>query len=1510
MKQTRTTLRLPLSASIAALLVMKTLSANAGTVWDGGGSDNLWNTPANWNDNVAPVPGQTVDLTFGGTVRLTPNNNFAASEDFHSITFGANAGAFTLSGNAVDLFGKIENLSTAPQTIAFDIAVNSGQSGTGEFNPVNGDLFINSANVFTNGNTLHVKGANTKTITFGANTVISQAGSFNIEQASNVVFLGANTYTGATNVLAGSLTIGDGGLTGQLGAGAVTVASGATLTFNRGDAIAPANTFTVGGTLVQNGLGTMTIATSQPGITGAVAINAGRITMGANDSLGTAAITLNGGTLERNAANVTVGNNITVGPSGGTLLGRQVVDNYTAFAGVLSGSGPLTVQGLVTLTNPANTYAGDILVSNASASYLRLVGTNVIGTTSNVTLGGGSANFRLEGTTPSQTIASLNGTAGRIFTVSPGAVLIVGNNNADGTYSGTIDNGTGQLLFQKTGTGTQILSRAAGNGAALAGVVVNGGTLKFNGTGVAFNAGYFTGTTPITVNAGATLEIAGTWNTSSNNIYTLNGGTINFTLAGTEPNANYVNNLNIVDGTVSGNAFRTGNLAAGVTYNISGNLGSTISARMGMVKNGATQTVTLNVNDGTADADLTISGGIHDVTNFAGATLVKNGPGKLVMTGANTYNGPTNVANGILQIGDGGTTGVPGLGEITNSASLVFNRSNSVTIPNTISGAGSLTQAGTGSTMLTGALNYTGPTLVNAGKLFVNTVLSPGSSVTVGGGATLGGSGTVSDGVTVSHNGSIESGDGTSTGTLTLGTLTLGAVAGNLSVFNLAAGSTAAVIVTGNNGLVATGGTGSAKINIGGGIPTLGTHVLIDYAGTLGGGFGAFTLGTLPNRVLATLVNNTSNTSIDINVTGVDFPVWKGAQSSEWSTNTIGPGKNWALNSNNAIGTDYLAGDTVVFNDVATNTTVDVSVADVVPVSVTLNNFAKNYTITGTKAITGVTGLTKSGSGTLTINNTNSFTGTPTINAGTVSVGTVADSGLASPLGAGSNITFGGGTLEFTGTAGITNRSVTLSTGGGTIRTADSLTLNGVISGLDPLTKTGAGTLTLTAINDFSGGVVVSQGTLNSTNNNAFGSGPITLGSPAIGASDVALILSNRVDIPNFITVASDGTGNVVLGADASGTGANAASFLGTVFLNRATTFSSQVPNDRLTFDGQITGSPGTVTVTGGSRTTWRNLANDFTGNVIVTGIGTVLQASVASASEVIPNTANVQVDSDAELWLASTGGQTETIAGLTGTGTVRSYNLSSLGGTRTLAVGFGGATSEFAGTIANGADPVALQKIDSGKLTLSGTNFYTGATSIDGGTLALTGSISGTTSITVQSGANFDVSGVAGGYHLDAGQSLKGDGTVLGAATIDGSLAPGLAIGTLTFNANLALNGNADLEIDKSFGTLTADLVSLANGILTLGGILNVTATGDTLMPGDTFNLFDAPTITGSFAVLNLPLLSNPNYSWDTTKLAVNGTIAVIPEPGTTPALLGGIGLLLGMPRRGRGRASRSRRQ
>ena len=91
--------------------------------------------------------------------------------------------------------------------------------------------------------------------------------------------------------------------------------------------------------------------------------------------------------------------------------------------------------------------------------------------------------------------------------------------------------------------------------------------------------------------------------------------------------------------------------------------------------------------------------------------------GRLILTGNNTYSGTTTISAGTMDVGAGGTTGTLGTGNVMNNRSLSFNRSDSITVANVISGTGRLIQAGGGTTTLTGANTYTGSTSITAGTL-------------------------------------------------------------------------------------------------------------------------------------------------------------------------------------------------------------------------------------------------------------------------------------------------------------------------------------------------------------------------------------------------------------------------------------------------------------------------------------------------------------------------------------------------------------------------------------------------------------------------------------------------------------------------------------------------------------------------------------------------------------------------------------------------------------------------
>ena len=100
----------------------------------------------------------------------------------------------------------------------------------------------------------------------------------------------------------------------------------------------------------------------------------------------------------------------------------------------------------------------------------------------------------------------------------------------------------------------------------------------------------------------------------------------------------------------------------------------------------------------------------------------------MILTGANTYSGGTTIAAGTLQLGDGGTTGSI-VGNVVDNGTLAFDRSDAVTFPGAISGTGSVSQIGPGSTTLTAANSYSGGTLLAAGTLIAgnNSALGSGA---------------------------------------------------------------------------------------------------------------------------------------------------------------------------------------------------------------------------------------------------------------------------------------------------------------------------------------------------------------------------------------------------------------------------------------------------------------------------------------------------------------------------------------------------------------------------------------------------------------------------------------------------------------------------------------------------------------------------------------------------------------------------------------------------------------
>ncbi|MBT3201299.1 MAG: PEP-CTERM sorting domain-containing protein [Phycisphaerales bacterium] len=169
-------------------------------------------------------------------------------------------------------------------------------------------------------------------------------------------------------------------------------------------------------------------------------------------------------------------------------------------------------------------------------------------------------------------------------------------------------------------------------------------------------------------------------------------------------------------------------------------------------------------------------------------------------------------------------------------------------------------------------------------------------------------------------------------------------------------------------------------------------------------------------------------------VQGEDL-TWNAAGGGVWDTTTA----NWTGGTG-----IFVDGDNVLFDDSAGGS-INISAGDVSPASVTFDYSTLNYTLKGLNGITGATGLTKTGSGALFINNVNSYTGKTSIQGGTLTLGTgvsLSNAGVAGPLGAPSGAEavidlYSGAALQLGSTSPrqnqSTNRTINLAGDAGTM---------------------------------------------------------------------------------------------------------------------------------------------------------------------------------------------------------------------------------------------------------------------------------------------------------------------------------------------------------------------------------------------------------------------------------------------------------------------------------------------
>ncbi|WP_245409162.1 autotransporter outer membrane beta-barrel domain-containing protein [Shinella sp. WSJ-2] len=836
--------------------------------------------------------------TTGSILGDVANNGILAFNRSDNVIFSG-----LISGNGgIEQAGTGKTTLTADNTSAGNTTIARGtlQLGNGgTTGSVAGNVTNNGTLIFDRSNTLVFDG------------VISGGGTM-VKNGAGVLELTANnSYLGATAVNSGTLLVnGD----QSAATGLTTVNSGATLggsgtlggdvTIADGAVLAPGNspgTLTINGDLSLASGATLNYQFGEAGVVGGAL----------NDLVNVGGDLILDGTL-----NVSVS-------SGGTFgSGIYRVFNY---------DGTLTDNGLELGTMP---FGSDTILQTAVNHQVNLINTAGLdlsfwdggaGLKNDGTINGGDGVWHVGGADDNWTeatgtinapyengsfavFAGASGTvtvdnsdgavkvAGMQFAtdgyavtgdaltlVGPQATVRVGDGTATGAgYTATIDadlTGTSQLV--KTDLGTLVLR---GTNTYTGGTAINGGTVQIASDanlgaatgGLSFDGGTLNTTADITSGRNVDLAGAGTFRTGAGTTATLTGsvsgvgslikdGAGNLVISG---NATQTGGTTITAGTLQvGNGATSGSLEGNVTNNgilafnrsddITFNGTITGSGSLNKLGSGTTTlTGDSRYSGGTRIANGTLelgnggtSGSIRgNVTNngilaFNRADAVtfdgvisgvgrvhQTGSGKTVLTADNTYTGGTTIADGTLELGDGGTTGSL-LGDVTNNGTLAFNRTDVVTFDGAITGTGGIDQIGMGTTILTGDSSaLTGSSQVQKGVLSVNGVL--GGSMAVKGGR-LQGIGQVGE-TTNFAGGTIAPGD--SIGMLTVagdyvgrgGTLEIETVLGDDS------SATDKLIVTGNT----SGNTNVHVTNLAGvGAQTSEGIKIIDVAGVSDGSF-------------------------------------------------------------------------------------------------------------------------------------------------------------------------------------------------------------------------------------------------------------------------------------------------------------------------------------------------------------------------------------------------------------------------------------------------------------------------------------------------------------------------------------------------------------------------------------------------------------------------------------------------------------------------------------------------
>ena len=599
------------------------------------------------------------------------------------------------------------------------------------------------------------------------------------------------------------------------------------------------------------------------------------------------------------------------------------------------------------------------------------------------------------------------------------------------------------------------------------------------------------------------------------------------------------------------------------------------------------------------------------------------------------------------------------------------------------------------------------------------------------------------------------------------------------------------------------------------------------------GNLGDVRIEGVDNKLKSILVLEDGNLYLEIQgLRGPSSVVWQGTESAVWD---LAVTENFASAEDETLSDVFVTGDNVLFNDNATAFTVTIG-SDVEADSVIVDN-TRAYTFSGTGAIIGNSKLVKRGTGALTINTDNTYTGGTRISGGTLRVKSLANANQAKGnLGgvttvANKFVIENGATLQTMAAVTQGSPMQMASDEGGIINNSADFIVDKAISGT-VLTKKGSGWMKLNTSNGSLQKLVVAGGTVQ-----------------CINAAIPAKTVEYQGGTLNENTSSSYNV-NVPKGKQ------------GTWYLANRSTYTNKV-----TGEGTLTIYCTTEKGSGwwATRTPIQCDFSNFEGTIKPNSSqdDSPLRFTLNTNGSMPKGT--MDIASNVEL---QNSGKTFHIGRVSGTGALGgscTFSNNTSAGANTWQVG-NDADWTWSGKVTSNAN---FAKVGAGKLLFKGNSDNTGTSTVSEGELQLSSGILGTGRLTVANGAT--LSGTNTSQKALANSSITVNGTVRPGATETST------VGTLYFGSkNVTFGSTAVLQINAKGNDDNVQNTSLANiGTLTMNGTIRVVC--NNLKAGSTLQLWTADKMSGT-PQFDLPA----RYVWDTSRIS-EGLLIVTSVDTTT---------------------------